>query len=315
MRYNQIINEANYKNKFDLANPLTDKAAFEAATKALGATILRPSKPQAGGAIYYIDDKVGIVGFRVPDGEGFKYYLAKEAFMPSKKNKGDASQSVTKATTEPLTLTAIRPRNPSSGYSGVAFVTFNRPATYDEVLNLLLSKPGMDPKIGASSDNSYKASALVYSKVMSERQLRDSLHGIKPTETVKPKAEPKPAAKVATPEDALYEIKSMMKSAMSQSSGRGMSYGYGGSYSGEYRDIEEHDGRWLLDVRYWGSWHVPSDVSDEDAQDYDWEVLDRDWRAKMEKIVADVATKYPTIQLSWSTEEKNYISVWASLKK
>lgn len=191
MRYDQIINEANYKNKFDLANPLTDKSAFDAGTKALGATSLRPSKPQAGGAIYYIDDKVGIVGFRIPDGDGFKYYLAKEPFMPTKKNKGDKSPSSTKAATEPLTLTSIRPRNPSSGYSGVAFVTFSRPATYDEVLKLLLSKPGMDPKIGASSDNSYKTSALVYSKAMSERQLRDSLHGIKPTETAKPKAEPK----------------------------------------------------------------------------------------------------------------------------
>jgi hypothetical protein len=349
MRYNQIILEANYKNKFDLANPLSSKAEFEAGIRKLGATAWKESKPQAGGAVYYMDPKVGIVGFRTPDGGGFKYVLAKEPFMPAKK-PGKEAAPTTKAPAAKVEPKAVEqkpepkkelpplPTNPKfNEYTSWTEIrelkdaikqTFGDvPIAYIDAPNLpslhsygsgkknqviMYYNPETNQPLGrwewTSSQMVPGRGRVSYGK--GNLALKDQSDP-KPVEAPKPKAEPQAIAKASPQEmqDVLSRIRSLMKSAMS--SGK---LGYSSGYTGEWRDIAKEGTGYSFEVRNWGGWQIPVDaeLEDGDEQDYDWEELDDEWGAKMQKIVDEIQAKYPNVKVRWTTEEKNYISVEAN---
>lgn len=236
MRYDQIINEANYKNKFDLNIRYQTEHDFNKAITKFGPGKLKASKPQAGGLIYLLDDKLGVVGCKAPNpasSSGFDWIPAIEPFMPSKKT----------------------PK---------AVVT--------------------EPSIPAKAE----APALPPS----------------------PKKEFAPTSKVklATPDDmtdALNLVKSYMKSA----EGRNV---YGTDWRGITKDDQDNKGGYSFEVRYWGVWDNPPDAHDE--EDYDWQELDSAWHKKLEEILNKIAPQFPSVKLSYSTEEKNYIVIFAKSK-
>jgi hypothetical protein len=95
MRYNEIIFEANYRNKIDTSRTYPTQAEFDSALKSKFGTVgpTKDSSPQAGGGVYIISTK-GIVGYKVPNvdsPEGFVWYLTKEPFMPASKKKPEAA--------------------------------------------------------------------------------------------------------------------------------------------------------------------------------------------------------------------------------
>jgi hypothetical protein len=91
MRYNEIITEANYRNKIDTSRSYPTQSEFDSALKSKFGISgpNKESKPQAGGGIYIMNAK-GIVGYKAPNTdspEGFVWFVAKEPFMPSLKKK------------------------------------------------------------------------------------------------------------------------------------------------------------------------------------------------------------------------------------
>jgi len=57
--------------------------------------------------------------------------------------------------------------------------------------------------------------------------------------------------------------------------------------------------------RDWGHWENPRDVEDE--QDYDWQVMTEQTRAKLQEYMKKVAAKYPRVICQYSAEEKNWL--------
>jgi hypothetical protein len=68
-------------------------------------------------------------------------------------------------------------------------------------------------------------------------------------------------------------------------------------------DIQPPDtaanGRVEASIRYWGDWQMPD--GEEDDGDFDWKVL------SAAALVASVQARFPTVQLSFSPEEKEWI--------
>ena len=60
-------------------------------------------------------------------------------------------------------------------------------------------------------------------------------------------------------------------------------------------------------VRYWGNWCVPD--GEKDDGDYDWKELTPASRQRAVQIVANLQKRFPTVKLSFSQEEKNWISL------
>jgi hypothetical protein len=89
MRYNEIITEANYKNKFDSTKIYPSQAEFDRAVAKFGVSgANKESKPQAGGAVYILNPTKGVIGYKVPNNdspEGYIWFAAKEPFMPAAK--------------------------------------------------------------------------------------------------------------------------------------------------------------------------------------------------------------------------------------
>ena len=73
-------------------------------------------------------------------------------------------------------------------------------------------------------------------------------------------------------------------------------------------------GPWQAEIRDWGTWQVPHGVYGEDAADYDWEELSTKSREQLKAIMIDVNKRHPKVKLSYSTEEKNWISLNAESK-
>lgn len=71
------------------------------------------------------------------------------------------------------------------------------------------------------------------------------------------------------------------------------------------------------DIRDWGNWeHDYEDYErdEEDFEDDDSMILSESSAQKMQKIVEEIRTKYPTASIRWSTSEKNYIDFQISRK-
>ena len=62
-----------------------------------------------------------------------------------------------------------------------------------------------------------------------------------------------------------------------------------------------------FEVRNWGVWEVPQDEYDDG--DYDWQVLDQKSAKEMNKFIAKMDKKSSKFSVSWTQEEKNWISV------
>ena len=84
------------------------------------------------------------------------------------------------------------------------------------------------------------------------------------------------------------------------------------SKGGTWRDITPAHGGYSFEVRDWGSWQVPD--GEEDDGDYDWEELTPGSVAKLREISTTVGSEFPSVNLSISPEEKNWIVVSASPK-
>jgi hypothetical protein len=65
-------------------------------------------------------------------------------------------------------------------------------------------------------------------------------------------------------------------------------------------------------IRDWGRWENPHDAHDE--QDYDWQVLTDQSRRELDKLHNQFSKQYPGIKFEFSTEEKNWIMLYASRK-
>ena len=80
-----------------------------------------------------------------------------------------------------------------------------------------------------------------------------------------------------------------------------------------YSDEQRNDEEGYAAVRDWGSWHVPEDAYDEydedEISDWDWEELDRDWFKKLRKVGNELKTRYPDLQVTIHTSEKNWIDL------
>ena len=71
------------------------------------------------------------------------------------------------------------------------------------------------------------------------------------------------------------------------------------------------------DIRDWGNWeHDYEDYErdEEDFEDDDSMILSESSGKKMQSIVEEIRTKYPTASIRWSTSEKNYIDFQISRK-
>lgn len=315
MRFNEIINEANYKNKFDLNVKYQTEVEFKKAIAKFGATSLKDSKPQARGLVYIIDPTVGVVGCKIPNpasSSGFDWIPAITPFIPAKKQP---------ASIEPK-IVSMTPRPKTPGGMNVVLVTFDPPfgnGNYDKLISFLKSKPGMDPDVSASTTNDYTTAGIISKtltseqmiKILSKKSISASLSG-SPVSSSPAKVSPTRATADALM-SALTSIRSAMKSAMNSQSSRNS---YGGSYTGDWSDIEQFDNGYEMQVRDWGGWENPDDISqeDEDDGDYDWQVLSRKWSTTMNEIITSAMRRYPTVKLNWTTEEKNYMVITAAAK-
>jgi hypothetical protein len=315
MRYNEIITEANYRNKIDTSRTYPTQAEFnKALSTKFGATnVNRESNPQAGGGIYLMSDR-GIVGYKTPNAdspEGFVWYLAKEPFMPASKKKSDAPAATavtpTKATA-PILRNIMRPHDLQYGYTAavgdIPLSMLGGVPEYKAIKAYLATKPGMDLQAEVSTDSNYKTSWM-YSKKLTYDQLIKSLmsKSIKPV--VLPKVEPKPVPKVEV-QDALRQLLRYVASIKASS--------MWGNY--DARGPERDGDGWMAEIRDWGNWQLPAgaDPSDDEYQDYDWEELSYESSAKLQSIVDDFSKQYPNIAFSWQTGEKNWIYFHAKAK-
>lgn len=62
-------------------------------------------------------------------------------------------------------------------------------------------------------------------------------------------------------------------------------------------------------IRYWGDWKVPSDIDEDEIEDYDWEELTPEWMSKLGEIRRKLQSKYTDIIIYIQTNEKNWIDI------
>lgn len=80
--------------------------------------------------------------------------------------------------------------------------------------------------------------------------------------------------------------------------------------------ISEWEGQKSFSVRYWGDWETPADVSDEDAQDYDWQEPTQRTRQKLDEIVGKINARHEHAEVEWMNQgEKNWLSFHVRPKK
>jgi hypothetical protein len=60
-------------------------------------------------------------------------------------------------------------------------------------------------------------------------------------------------------------------------------------------DIDEFNGWYTGDVRYWGTWVVPD--GEEDDGDYDWKVPTDDTSRKIDAIIKTIQAQYPALEI------------------
>jgi hypothetical protein len=65
-------------------------------------------------------------------------------------------------------------------------------------------------------------------------------------------------------------------------------------------------------VRYWGEWVMPP--GEDDDGDYDWKVLSPESQRQAAAILTEVQKQFPTVSLSFSQEEKYWLSLEATPK-
>ena len=99
----------------------------------------------------------------------------------------------------------------------------------------------------------------------------------------------------ATAIDIINEVRNAMKSK-----GRG-----------DWRSVQGDETSASLEVRHWGEWEYPDDISEEDeeAGDYDWEVITEKYDKIMSDIGDEYTKKYKNFSVSMQTGEKNWIYI------
>lgn len=65
-------------------------------------------------------------------------------------------------------------------------------------------------------------------------------------------------------------------------------------------------------MRDWGTWVNPEDAEDE--EDYDWQVLSDASRKKLDGYMAKIAAKFPRMKADYSTDEKNWLTIYVTKK-
>jgi hypothetical protein len=68
----------------------------------------------------------------------------------------------------------------------------------------------------------------------------------------------------------------------------------------------------MASIRYWGNWVVPDD--EEDDGDYDWKILTPESSQRANSIVDQVKQQFPNVDIRWSPEEKEYITLIGKMK-
>ena len=97
--------------------------------------------------------------------------------------------------------------------------------------------------------------------------------------------------KVSDFKDVIDDITSLMKRS--------------GGGSSIQKDYEEGS----VSIRHWGDWVIPSDIDDDEIDDFDWEELAPEWLSKLGEIRKKIETKYKDIKVSIQTNEKNWIDI------
>jgi len=67
-------------------------------------------------------------------------------------------------------------------------------------------------------------------------------------------------------------------------------------------------------IRNWGNWDVPDDISDEEAEDCDFEELTDESIEKLDSIMKELRSTYSEYNITYRTSEKNYIYISAEKK-
>jgi hypothetical protein len=311
MRYAQIINEANYRSKFDTSKTFDTEAQFKSIVGsqfgALKGKPAKESKPQAGGAVYIIDPDKGIVGYKVPNKDsqsGFIWYAVKEPFMPATKGaKTPEKQPEPKANTK---FTVNQNTYDYTGEITTSYMNVGGKKSHDYIMAFLRTKPGMDPRIGVSTIDGFET-VILYSKILTAEQIIKAIQ----SKSVKVPSSTIPATKAdtkATPSKDNSEVRSALESLL-----REVKNAPSSSYGSYQTDpvVDEGD-RFMCGIRDWGVWEMPE--GEDDDGDYDWEVLSKKSGMKMKQIVDSYTAKYPNIKFGWNTEEKNWIMLYAKAK-
>ena len=87
-----------------------------------------------------------------------------------------------------------------------------------------------------------------------------------------------------------------------------------GFLGGSTRVVDELYGKQVagFEVRHWGQWEFPKDEYDDGDGDYDWEVLTAASSKKIKDFVAGLNASQKEYKISWTTGEKNWITVYIS---
>lgn len=311
MRYNEVLKEANYRNRFDSTVKYNTDAEFR---KAVGDKFdalkgaIKVSKPQAGGAVYIMDALKGIVGYKFPNAEspsGFSWYAAKEPFMPVSKGTKSEPQ-------EPTQAVPLKNKSAIVGKVKFHYDKLGGKPTLDSIMAFIKSIPELSKNVGFRSDDGYQTTSI-YSQTLSKDEIialvasgkaaavKSATPAAKPT--VKPASSPAVKTGPVTDddlEDALYSFLSAVKSSANA--------GYG------YRtdSVEKQGNSFSCGIRDWGVWVMPDD--EDDDGDYDWQVLSDKSKAAMKQIVDAMSARYPKIKFTWQTEEKNWIMMFTRAK-
>jgi hypothetical protein len=84
----------------------------------------------------------------------------------------------------------------------------------------------------------------------------------------------------------------------------------GGGY---YFESDEKAG--TASIRDWGNWEVPEGVDEDEAMDYDWEVLSEKSTRMLKIVKKEMQERFVDYNITITTGEKNYIYLTAKLKK
>jgi hypothetical protein len=74
-------------------------------------------------------------------------------------------------------------------------------------------------------------------------------------------------------------------------------------------DIDVQRAEFSVDIRYWGDWYTPSDVSDEDREDYDHQEPTEGTRKRAAALCADIEKRFGVV-CKYQNQEKNWLTFY-----